>query len=373
MTSVIYSLNGQSVCDALEEIGSGLNKRDCASFYSGQFLVGIEAKEEDRQRAYLEDGASRSRGNYLMRNIKEMGFDDGGFIALYEPVPQKKRVQFFLKDRVRGLVDLEEQLQAAKGALNLDKEQKETGMKNLDGSERLLIDWFIYLPAVTTDDITGGGCSEIGAISFSSIGRSLFAKAREQALLDEENIYPLPMSTSKQGNNDDNDAISYLEAGSQDNPQSDNLEDDIVDWSPIGGSQMDSKDKTSHDGAAQANVSSPCEEVEEEEDSTTIKPENSSEQESKEQQEIEEKYGPLTDAQIFKQMFGSKATLSGSYTKGEFHSLENEGQCGEDDDDKSTLLHGYINSIAIIGPPKPKHQHNQPKENTQDEDHTKEG
>ncbi len=122
MSSIIYSLNDRSVCDTIKEIGSGLNKQDCNSFYSGQFLVGIEAKDYDRQRAFLEEDNSIPRGSFLMRNIKEMGYDDGGFIVLHEPVPQKKRVQFFLKDRVKGLVDLENRLQIAKGVLNLEKE-----------------------------------------------------------------------------------------------------------------------------------------------------------------------------------------------------------------------------------------------------------
>ncbi len=180
----------------------------------------------------------------------------------------------------------------------------------------------------------------------------------------------MPISSLGQSNGDHQDAISYLESENQANSQRSDYyleEEDIVDWKPEGEGQKQQTKKAFQDHMPLAEEESDGQE----EITSTAEPENSSsEQESKGRLEIEQTYGSLTDAQIFQRVFGSKATFSGSYSNGEFYSLENEGEKGDGDgdgddgDEKSTLLHGYINSIAIIGPPKARQQQQKEKKTT---------
>jgi hypothetical protein len=83
----------------------------------------------------------------------------------------------------------------------------------------------------------------------------------------------------------------------------------------------------------------------------------------KEEEEEEEEDSSATDASVIAERFGSRVTFGGMFCKGEFFTTntrqehENEGSKNDiDDDERSTLLHGYINSIAVIMPPKSYHQ-----------------
>jgi hypothetical protein len=82
-----------------------------------------------------------------------------------------------------------------------------------------------------------------------------------------------------------------------------------------------------------------------------------------EEEEEEEEDSSATDASVIAERFGSRVTFGGMFCKGEFFTTntrqehENEESKNNiDDDERSTLLHGYINSIAVITPPKSYHQ-----------------
>ncbi len=89
----------------------------------------------------------------------------------------------------------------------------------------------------------------------------------------------------------------------------------------------------------------------------------------KEEEEEEEEDSSATDASVIAERFGSRVTFGGMFCKGEFFTTdtrqghENEGSTNTntDDDERSTLLHGYINSIAVIIPPKSYRQHRKEK------------
>lgn len=116
-------------------------------------------------------------------------------------------------------------------------------------------------------------------------------------------------------------------------------EDDIVNWTP-------SKRK---EGSSSAEEDSRNREQIEElfEDSTqqtTHTPEHA-ERRADPSEEVETS---LTDAEVIADRLGSRVTLAGMFCKGEFFTTRDTAR---DDDDERTVLHGYINSLAVIMPP----------------------